>query len=103
MRNNRRCRGDLPPIAATLNKVLKRDAPGGTARALSFSQTRVLRTLMLHPLTHCRMKRRIATALAALGGAGMCPCAGICPATAVCPLAGIRRDAQLRPGKMRMA
>lgn len=22
-------RGELPPIAATLNKVLKRDAPGG--------------------------------------------------------------------------
>jgi hypothetical protein len=25
-------RGDLPPIAATLNNVLKRDAPGGRFR-----------------------------------------------------------------------
>jgi hypothetical protein len=25
-------RGDLPPIAATLNKVLKRDAPGGSLK-----------------------------------------------------------------------
>ena len=39
-RNNRSARGHLPPIAATLNKVLKRDAPGGShARALSFFRT----------------------------------------------------------------
>ena len=31
-------RGDLPPIAATLNNVLKSDAPGGLIhRAISFS------------------------------------------------------------------
>src|SRR5205823_11572239 len=36
--NNRRFRGHLPPIAATLNKVLKRDAPGGSSvRAILFS------------------------------------------------------------------
>src|SRR5690348_13190903 len=29
-------RGDLPPIAATLNKVLKRDAPGGGTRPGDF-------------------------------------------------------------------
>jgi hypothetical protein len=27
-----KARGDLPPIAATLNNVLKRDAPGGLFR-----------------------------------------------------------------------
>jgi hypothetical protein len=33
-------RGDLPPIAATLNKVLKSDTPGGnSAWAFSFSPT----------------------------------------------------------------
>ena len=36
--NNRRFRGHLPPIAATLNKVLKRDAPGGSpVRAILLS------------------------------------------------------------------
>ena len=35
--NNRCLRGHLPPIAATLNKVLKRDAPGGfPAREILF-------------------------------------------------------------------
>jgi hypothetical protein len=29
-------RGHLPPIAATLNKVLKRDAPGGLSRPGDF-------------------------------------------------------------------
>jgi hypothetical protein len=34
-------RGHLPPIAATLNKVLKRDAPGGfPARAILFFASR---------------------------------------------------------------
>jgi hypothetical protein len=32
-------RGDLPPIAATLNKVLKRDAPGGLSRPGDFRFT----------------------------------------------------------------
>jgi hypothetical protein len=32
-------RGDLPPIAATLNKVLKRDAPGGPIKPGRFSFT----------------------------------------------------------------
>jgi molybdopterin converting factor small subunit len=39
--DNRSVRGHLPPIAATLNKVLKRDAPGGlSARAILFSSPR---------------------------------------------------------------